>query len=160
MFYFAKLNQHAFYDFERLKWTSFKVFDKKISEGKIVVIDKSNILIVGGYEADQFDWGTDIPSPQILLFNVPSKTFKTLGEMMNNRIYFGIAQYEDLVYIIGGSLKGQDLKQCEYFEISTMNQKALPCLQQAVRGPNCCTFGHRFIYTVGYETRGDRTSIQ
>lgn len=48
--------------------------------------------------------------------------------MMNNRIYFGIAQYEDLVYIIGGSLKGQDLKQCEYFEISTMNQKALPCL--------------------------------
>lgn len=52
MFYFAKLNQHAFYDFERLKWTSFKVFDKKISEGKIVVIDKSNILIVGGYEAD------------------------------------------------------------------------------------------------------------
>jgi hypothetical protein len=52
LFYFAKLNQHAFYDFERLKWTSFKVFDKKISEGKIVVIDKSNILIVGGYEAD------------------------------------------------------------------------------------------------------------
>jgi hypothetical protein len=39
------------------------VFDKKISEGKIVVIDKSNILIVGGYEADQFDWSTDIPSP-------------------------------------------------------------------------------------------------
>jgi len=35
-----------------LKWTSFKVFDKKISEGNIVVIDKSNILIVGGYEAD------------------------------------------------------------------------------------------------------------
>lgn len=64
------------------------------------------------------------------------------------------------MYIIGGSLKGQDLKQCEYFEISTMNQKALPCLQQAVRGPNCCTFGHRYIYTVGYETRGDRTSIQ
>lgn len=52
LFYFAKLNQHAFYDFERLKWTSFKVFDKKISEGKIVVIDKTNILIVGGYEAD------------------------------------------------------------------------------------------------------------
>lgn len=63
LFYFAKLNQHAFYDFERLKWTSFKVYDKKISEGKIVVIDKSNILIVGGYEADQFDWSTDIPSP-------------------------------------------------------------------------------------------------
>ena len=91
LFYFAKLNQHAFYDFERLKWTSFKVYDRKISEGKIVVIDKSNILIVGGYEADQFDWSTDIPSPQILLFNIPSKTFRTLGEMMNNRIYFGIA---------------------------------------------------------------------
>mgnify|MGYP003317372207 CR=1 FL=1 len=29
-----------------------------------------------------------------------------------------------------------------------------------MRGPNCCTFGHRYIYTVGYETRGDRTSIQ
>ena len=129
LFYFAKLNQHAFYDFERLKWTSFKVYDKKISEGKIVVIDKSNILIVGGYEADQFDWSTDIPSPQILLFNIPSKTFRTLGEMMNNRIYFGIAQFEDFVYIIGGSLRGQDLKQCEYFEISTMYQKALPPLQ-------------------------------
>ena len=64
------------------------------------------------------------------------------------------------MYIIGGSLKGQDLKQCEYFEISTMNQRALPSLQQAVRGPNCCTFGNRYIYTVGYETRGDRTSIQ
>ncbi len=106
------------------------------SEGKIVVIDKSNILIVGGYEADQFDWSTDIPSPQILLFNIPTKSFKTLGEMMNNRIYFGIAQCEDLVYIIGGSLKGQDLKQCAYFEISTMTQRALPSLQQAVRGPH------------------------
>jgi len=74
-----------------LKWTSFKVYDRKISEGKIVVIDKSNILIVGGYEADLFDWSTDIPSPQILLFNIPSRTFKTLGEIMNNRIYFGIA---------------------------------------------------------------------
>lgn len=40
LFYFAKLNQHAYYDFEGLKWISFKVFDKKISEGKIVVIDK------------------------------------------------------------------------------------------------------------------------
>ena len=79
---------------------------------------------------------------------------------MNNRIYFGIAQFEDFVYIIGCSLKGQDLKQCEYFEITTMNQRALPSLQQAVRGPNCCTFSHRYIYTVGYETRGDRTSIQ
>ena len=45
------------------------MYDKKISEGKIVVIDKSNILIVGGYEADQFDWSTDVPSPQILHIN-------------------------------------------------------------------------------------------
>lgn len=30
--------------------------------------------------------------------------------MMNNRIYFGIGQEEDEVYIIGGSLKGNDLK--------------------------------------------------
>jgi hypothetical protein len=62
IFYFAKLNQHAFYDFEAHKWTSFKVFDKKISEGKIVVIDKTNILIIGGYETDQFDWSQDVPS--------------------------------------------------------------------------------------------------
>jgi hypothetical protein len=62
LLYFAKLNQHAFYDFQSLKWTSFKVFEKKISEGKIVVIDKNNILIVGGYETDHFDWSQDIPS--------------------------------------------------------------------------------------------------
>jgi len=59
LFYFAKLNQHAYYDFEGLKWTSFKVFDRRsvrvnflfnsdIGEGKIVVIDKQNILIIGG----------------------------------------------------------------------------------------------------------------
>jgi hypothetical protein len=30
--------------------------------------------------------------------------------MMNNRIYFGIAQEDDEIYIIGGSLRGQDLK--------------------------------------------------
>jgi hypothetical protein len=40
LFYFAKLNQHAFYDFETLRWSSFKVYDRKISEGKIVVVDK------------------------------------------------------------------------------------------------------------------------
>lgn len=40
LFYFAKLNQHAYYDFETLKWSSFKVYDRKISEGKIVVLDK------------------------------------------------------------------------------------------------------------------------
>ena len=33
-----------------------------------------------------------------------------MGEMMNNRIYFGIAQEEDDIYIIGGSLKGTDLR--------------------------------------------------
>lgn len=56
LFYFAKLNQHAYYDFEGLRWNSFKVYDRKISEGKIVVIDKCNVLIIGGYETDQFDW--------------------------------------------------------------------------------------------------------
>ena len=30
--------------------------------------------------------------------------------MMNNRIYFGIAQEDDDLFIIGGSLKGSDLK--------------------------------------------------
>jgi hypothetical protein len=35
-----------------------------------------------------------------------TKKFKALGEMMNNRIYFGIAQEEDEIYIIGGSLRG------------------------------------------------------
>lgn len=30
--------------------------------------------------------------------------------MMNNRIYFGIAQEEEEIYIIGGSLKGNDLR--------------------------------------------------
>lgn len=74
------------------------------------MIDKSNILIIGGYETDNFDWSSDIPSSQILLFNIPTKKFTVLGEMINNRIYFGIAQEEDEVFIIGGSLKGQDLK--------------------------------------------------
>jgi len=62
LFYFAKLNQHAFYDFETLRWSSFKVYDRKISEGKIVVIDKQNILIIGGYESESFDWSSDVPS--------------------------------------------------------------------------------------------------
>ena len=110
MFYFAKLNQHAFYDFETLRWSSFKVYDRKISEGKIVVIDKQNILIIGGYESESFDWSSDVPSSQIIQFNIPQRKFKTLGEMMNNRIYFGIAQEEDDIYIIGGSLKGTDLR--------------------------------------------------
>lgn len=91
LFYFAKLNQHAYYDFETLSWHSFKVFERKISEGKIVVVDKNNILIIGGYETETFDWSSDVPSSQIILFNIPSRKFKTLGEMMNNRIYFGIA---------------------------------------------------------------------
>ena len=38
---------------------------------------------------------------------------------MNNRIYFGIGQDQDEVYIIGGSLKGSDLRQCELFNLST-----------------------------------------
>jgi hypothetical protein len=59
--YFAKLSQHAYYDFETMKWTSFKVYDRKISEGKIVVIDKQNIIIIGGYESESFDWSTDVP---------------------------------------------------------------------------------------------------
>ena len=91
MFYFAKLNQHAYYDFDLLKWQSFKVYDKKISEGKIVVIDKENILIIGGYETDQFDWAVDLPSRDILHFNITKKKFKKIGQMMSNRIYFGIA---------------------------------------------------------------------
>ena len=45
-----------------MKWSSFKVYDRKISEGKIVVIDKCNVLIIGGYETDLFDWSQDIPS--------------------------------------------------------------------------------------------------
>lgn len=117
LFYFAKLNQHAFYDFETLRWSSFKVYDRKISEGKIVVIDKQNILIIGGYESESFDWSSDVPSSQIIQFNIPQRKFKTLGEMMNNRIYFGIAQEEDEIFIIGGSLKGNDLRQCESFNI-------------------------------------------
>ncbi len=129
LFYFAKLNQHAFYDFEKLKWTSFKVYDRKISEGKIVVLDKNNILIVGGYEADHFDWSLDIPSAQILSFCIPTRTFTRLGQMMNNRIYFGIAQDGQNVYVIGGSLKGQDLRHCESFNVSTRAQNALPGLQ-------------------------------
>jgi hypothetical protein len=71
LFYFAKLNQHAFYDFETLRWSSFKVYDRKISEGKIVVIDKQNILIIGGYESESFDWSSDVPSCQIIQFNIP-----------------------------------------------------------------------------------------
>ena len=59
MFYFAKLNQHAFYDFDQMRWHNFKVYDRKISEGKIVVINKENILIIGGYETDNFDWAVD-----------------------------------------------------------------------------------------------------
>lgn len=39
--------------------------------------------------------------------------------MANNRIYFGIAQEEEVIYIIGGSLKGQDLRSCETFNIDT-----------------------------------------
>jgi hypothetical protein len=160
LFYFAKLNQHAFYDFETLRWSSFKVYDRKISEGKIVVIDKQNILIIGGYESESFDWSSDVPSSQIIQFNIPQRKFKTLGEMMNNRIYFGIAQEEDDIYIIGGSLKGTDLRQCESFNLTSKWQQALPQLSQAVRGPNCCTFTKRYIYTVGYETFANRTSIQ
>ena len=79
--------------------------------------------------------------------------------MMNNRIYFGIAQEEEDIYIIGGSLRGQDLKQCEQFGIYSKQQSALPPLSQAVRGPNCCTFTKRFIYAVGFETTSNRTSI-
>ncbi|CDW90976.1 traf-type zinc finger family [Stylonychia lemnae] len=160
LFYFAKLNQHAFYDFETLKWSSFKVFDRKISEGKIVVLNKQFILIVGGYESETFDWSSDVPSSQIIKFSIPFRKFKTIGEMMNNRIYFGIAQEEDEIYIIGGSLKGSDLKQCETFNTTTKQQQALPQLSQAVRGPNCCTFSKRYVYTVGFETQGNRTSIQ
>jgi len=37
---------------------------------------------------------------------------------MNNRIYFGIAQEDDEIYIVGGSLRGNDLKQCEVFNIT------------------------------------------
>ena len=50
LFYFIKLNQHAYYDFDKLKWQNFKIYDKKISEGKIVVVDKQNIIVIGGYE--------------------------------------------------------------------------------------------------------------
>ncbi len=39
--------------------------------------------------------------------------------MMNNRIYFGIAQEGPIIYIIGGSLKGQDLRHCEQFNVET-----------------------------------------
>lgn len=90
IFYFAKLNQHAYYDFETLKWNSFRVYDRKISEGKIVVVNKQNILVIGGYESENFDWSVDVPSAQIVQFNIPSKKFKLVGEMINNRIYFGI----------------------------------------------------------------------
>jgi hypothetical protein len=44
------------------------------------------------------------------MFNILTRKFRQIGEMMNNRIYFGIAQEEDEVYIIGGSLKGNDLR--------------------------------------------------
>ena len=67
------------------------MYDRKISEGKIIVLDKQNILIIGGYESESFDWSSDVPSAQIIQFNIPTKKFKTVGEMMNNRIYFGIA---------------------------------------------------------------------
>lgn len=80
------------------------------------------MLIVGGYETEQFDWSSDVPSPQLLHFNLPTKTFTVLGEMMNNRIYFGIAQEEEEIFIVGGSLKGSDLKQCETFNLTTKAQ--------------------------------------
>ena len=109
-----------------MKWHNFKVYDRKISEGKIVVINKENILIIGGYETDNFDWAIDQPSKDILTFNIPSRKFAKIGQMMNNRIYFGIAQEEEIVYIIGGSLKGQDLRSCETFNVENKVNDGLP----------------------------------
>jgi len=111
-----------------MRWQSFKVFDKKISEGKIVVVNKENVLIIGGYETDNFDWAIDVPNKDILQFNIPTKKFAKVGAMKNNRIYFGIAQEEGTVYIIGGSLKGQDLRNCETFSVETKENQLLPAM--------------------------------
>lgn len=80
--------------------------------------------------------------------------------MQNNRIYFGIAQEEEIIYIIGGSLKGQDLRSCETFNIDTKQNENLQNMAQPYRGPTCTSFQKRYVYAVGFEVQMDRTSMQ
>ena len=109
----------------------------KFNRAGMVKTAPDTLLVCGGYNSE-----SDLtPLKKACLFNIPSRTLTQLDDMKLGRANFGIVHFKNQnhnkVFVIGGiDKKGNQMKNCEYFDLNTGKWVEISPLTEASCGTN------------------------